>query len=112
MRLSKHFSHLHAGNHPNTNLQKDYTKYGFDNFTIEVLKTCDNLLEEERNFQINIGIDNLYNMKISNYYMADVALFVVDVMEVKNILMDIIGDIVIVKEIFLIMVMEIKKNKI
>ena len=30
----------------------------------------------------------------------------------KNVLMDIIGDIVIVKEIFLIMVMEIKKNKI
>jgi hypothetical protein len=71
MCLSKHFSHLHAGNHPNTNLQKDYTKYGFDNFTIEVLKTCDNILEEERNFQISIGIDNLYNMKISNYYMDD-----------------------------------------
>lgn len=70
-RLSKHFSLLYSNEHSNKRLQQDYNEYGYDNFEIIIYNDNPvNLLEEERELQIKIGIDNLYNEKISNYYIS------------------------------------------
>lgn len=73
VRIGKHFSNLHIGNHPNKALQKDYNTYGFNDFEITCVKECskDELLKYEREIQIEIGINNLYNEKISGYYISD-----------------------------------------
>lgn len=71
-RLSKHFSLLYRNEHPNKTLQNDYNIFGYNNFEIIIYNNNPtNLLEEEREIQINIGIDYLYNEKISNYYMSE-----------------------------------------
>lgn len=71
-RLQKHFSELRHNRHRTKELQNDYNKYGYDDFVYECIeKTNDNLLEKEKDYQINEGIDKLYNEKISGYYMID-----------------------------------------
>lgn len=60
-------------NIPNKKLQEDYIKFkGIEVFNWECIEITDtNLLNKEREYQIKTGIDNLYNDKISNYYMSD-----------------------------------------
>lgn len=71
LRLGKHFSELNLNRHRNTRLQKDYNEYGHENFEIFVYEYTDkNLLEKEKRYQINKGIKNIYNEKISGYYMT------------------------------------------
>lgn len=72
-RLSKHFSELFNNKHRNKKLQEEFNKYGYDNFEFDIYETCDidELLNKERNKQISIGVDNLYNEKISNYYISE-----------------------------------------
>ena len=72
-RLQKHFSLLRHNEHPNKKLQEDYIKFkGIEVFNWECIEITDtNLLNKEREYQIKTGIDNLYNDKISNYYMSD-----------------------------------------
>lgn len=72
-RLQKHFSLLRHNEHPNKKLQEDYIKFkGIKVFNWECIEITDtNLLNKEREYQIKTGIDNLYNDKISNYYMSD-----------------------------------------
>lgn len=72
-RLSKHFSELFNNKHRNKKLQEEFNKYGYDNFKFDIYETCniDELLNKERDKQISIGVDNLYNEKISNYYMSE-----------------------------------------
>lgn len=71
-RLLKHFNELYHYRHRNKRLQEDFTKYGFDSFEIIIYSTDNNnLLEQEKELQINIGVENLYNEKISGYYITD-----------------------------------------
>lgn len=71
-RLQKHFSELRFNRHPNKRLQKDFNTYGVGIFSWSIIEeTNENLITKEREYQINTGIDNLYNDKISNYYMSD-----------------------------------------
>lgn len=72
-RLSKHFSELHLNRHANTRLQNDYNKYGYENFVYSCIEACDEevLLEREKFYQIKIGMDNIYNDKISGYWCSE-----------------------------------------
>ena len=69
-RLLKHFSELGLSRHRNKQLQIDYNKYGFNDFEFIIYSVQQsNLLDKEREIQIKIGIDMLYNEKISGYYI-------------------------------------------
>lgn len=70
-RLQKHFSELRHNRHKTKMLQEDYNKYGFESFSFKCIEQTNiNLLEKEKNYQIQTGIDNLYNEKISGYYIS------------------------------------------
>ena len=73
LRLLKHFNELFHNRHRTKKLQEDFNKYGFDSFKIIVYYSGSdiNLLEEEKQKQISIGIDNLYNEKISGYWIKE-----------------------------------------
>lgn len=71
-RLLKHFNELYHSRHRNKRLQEDFNKYGFDSFSIIIYSTNENnLLEQEKDLQIKLGIDNIYNEKVTGYYMTD-----------------------------------------
>lgn len=71
-RLQKHFSELRFNRHHNKRLQEDFNTYGVGIFSWSIIEeTNENLITKKREYQINTGIDNLYNDKISNYYMSD-----------------------------------------
>lgn len=72
-RLMKHFNELFHNRHRAKELQKDFNKYGFDSFKIIIYYAApvDNILEKEKELQISIGVDNLYNEKISGYYIKE-----------------------------------------
>ena len=71
-RLLKHFNELFHNRHKNKKLQQDFNTYGFNSFTIIIYNTnSNNLLEDEKQKQISIGIDNLYNERISGYYIDE-----------------------------------------
>ncbi len=71
-RISKHFSNLRLGKHPNHRLQIDYNKYGIDKFDITVIEETDeNLLEKEKNYQLSYNRTELYNLEISGGYKSD-----------------------------------------
>lgn len=71
-RLMKHFSELRFNRHRTKKLQEDYNLYGFDDFEIIIYTNNPiDLLEKERQIQIEIGVPNLYNEKISNYYIDE-----------------------------------------
>lgn len=71
-RLQKHFSELRFNRHTNKKLQEDFNKYGIESFGWNVIvKTSTELIDIERECQISVGIDNLYNEKISNYYISE-----------------------------------------
>lgn len=71
-RLRKHFSELRFNRHPNKRLQTDFNTYGVEILSWSIIEeTNENLIAKERQYQIDTGIDNLYNDKISNYYMSD-----------------------------------------
>lgn len=59
--------------HTNKRLQKDFNDYGYNDFCFDIYLICtkDALLQEEKRIQIEIGINNLYNLKISGYYMDE-----------------------------------------
>jgi predicted GIY-YIG superfamily endonuclease len=69
-RLLKHFNELHHNRHRTKKLQEDYNTYGKDSFEIIVF---DNICSEykERSIQIEYGIDNIYNEKITGYYITE-----------------------------------------
>ena len=72
LRLGKQFIELELNRHRTKELQKDFNKYGTNSFEILIYeKTDENLLEKEKQYQINKGIDNLYNEKISGYYIKE-----------------------------------------
>lgn len=73
MRIGKHFSELKYNRHSDKDLQEEYNLYGYSNFEYGLYETCNinELLIKEREWQIKIGIDNLYNQKISHYYIAN-----------------------------------------
>lgn len=73
-RLMKHFNELDHNRHKTKLLQQEYNKYGFTNFEIIIYNDKPNekdLLNFERELQIQIGIDNLYNEKISGYWVTE-----------------------------------------
>ena len=72
-RLMKHFNELFHNRHRTKQLQKDFNKYGFNDFDIIIYNTDTdiNLLEEERKLQISINVDNLYNEKISGCWVKE-----------------------------------------
>lgn len=72
-RIGKHFSELKYNRHRDKDLQEEYNLYGYDNFECGVYETCniDELLIKEKEWQVKIGIDNLYNQKISGYYITE-----------------------------------------
>lgn len=71
-RLMKHFSELHLNRHRTKQLQKDYNLYGKNAFDIIIYSTDPNeLLKVEKEKQLEIGIDNLYNEKISGVWVKD-----------------------------------------
>lgn len=68
-RISKHFSQLKVGNHPNHQMLSDYNKYGPDAFefgTFEIIN--EDLFEKEKEYQLKHGISNLYNLQIKDTY--------------------------------------------
>ena len=68
-RISKHFSQLKIGNHPNHQMLSDYNKYGFEIFEFGTLEITDNdLFDKEKEYQLKYGIDNLYNLMIKDSY--------------------------------------------
>lgn len=69
-RLMKHFNELHHNRHRTKELQKDFNKYGISGFDIIIYEnTKEALLDKEKAIQIAFGIENLYNEKISGYYV-------------------------------------------
>lgn len=72
-RLLKHFNELFHNRHRAKQLQEDFNKYGFNDFDIIIYDTNinTNLLEKEKEIQISIGIDNIYNEKISGYWIKE-----------------------------------------
>lgn len=73
MRLSKHMNQLFRGVHNNKRMQEEFNQYGLDNFEHGIYIECskDDLSRLEKEKQIEIGVDNLYNLKISHYYIDD-----------------------------------------
>lgn len=73
LRITKHFNELFNHIHSNKSLQKDFDEYGYNEFVFDVYEICKDkeLLIKEREKQIFIGIENLYNDKISNYYVSE-----------------------------------------
>lgn len=66
-RLSKHFSQLRKGNHPNNKMLEDFKKYGQENFEFGVYElTKDNLFEKEKEYQLKVDSSKLYNLQIKD----------------------------------------------
>lgn len=72
-RLMKHFNELFHNRHRAKQLQEDFNKYGFNDFDIIIYDTNKNtnLLAKEKEIQISIGIDNIYNEKISGCWVKE-----------------------------------------
>lgn len=72
-RLMKHFNELFHNRHCTKLLQEDFNKYGFSTFNIIIYNTDKNinLFDKEKEVQISIGINNLYNEKISGYWVKE-----------------------------------------
>ena len=69
-RLLKHFNELFHNRHRTKKMQEDFNKYGLYNFDIIVYEnTNKSLLTKEKAIQIATGIQNIYNEKISGYYI-------------------------------------------
>lgn len=64
-RISKHFSQLKKGNHPNFKLLEDFNKYGIQSFDFGVLELTNiNLLDKEKEYQLKEDKSKLYNLQI------------------------------------------------
>lgn len=73
-RVQKHFSELRLNKHTNKRLQEAFNKYGMDKFIYSIVLYVakeEDLLTKETEYQVKIGIDNLYNDKITGVYMSD-----------------------------------------
>lgn len=73
-RVQKHFSELRLNKHTNKRLQEAFNKYGIDKFIYSIVLYVakeEDLLTKETEYQVKIGIDNLYNDKITGVYMSD-----------------------------------------
>ena len=71
-RWAVHERALLKNNHHSIKMQEDFNTYGFDSFKIIIYDTeSNNLLEDEKQKQISIGIPNLYNERISGYYIDE-----------------------------------------
>lgn len=73
-RVQKHFSELRFNRHTNKRLQEAFNKYGIEGFIYSIVLYVakeEDLLAKETEYQIKIGIDNLYNDKITGVYMSD-----------------------------------------
>lgn len=69
-RLMKHFNELYHNRHRCKELQKDFNKYTRHGFEIIIYENTEEaLLTKEKAIQIALGIENLYNEKISGYYV-------------------------------------------
>lgn len=70
LRLNKHFNELFHNRHRTKKLQEDFNKYSFEDFKIIVYSNICNLdIEKEK--QLEIGIENLYNEKISRICVTE-----------------------------------------
>lgn len=73
-RVQKHFSELRFNRHTNKRLQEAFNKYGIERFIYSIVLYVakeEDLLAKETEYQIKIGIDNLYNDKITGVYVSD-----------------------------------------
>lgn len=73
-RVQKHFSELRFNRHTNKRLQEAFNKYGIEKFIYSIVLYVakeEDLLTKETEYQVKIGIDNLYNDKITGVYMSD-----------------------------------------
>lgn len=73
-RVQKHFSELRFNRHTNKCLQEAFNKYGIEGFIYSIVLYVakeEDLLTKETEYQIKIGIDNLYNDKITGVYMSN-----------------------------------------
>lgn len=69
-RLLKHFNELHHNRHRAKRFQEDYNKFGKDSFEIIIFDNTYSL-QKEKEIQIEYGIDNIYNEKITGYYITE-----------------------------------------
>lgn len=69
-RLNKHFNELFHNRHKNKKFQKDFNDYGFEDFEI-IIYNNEYSLNAEKEKQKEIGIKNLYNEKISGFYITE-----------------------------------------
>lgn len=71
-RISKHFSQLKKGNHPNYKLLEDYNTYGINSFDFGVFELTDeNLLDKEKEYQLKYDRSLLYNLQIKDTLRSD-----------------------------------------
>lgn len=73
-RVQKHFSELRLNRHTNKRLQEAFNKYGIEKFIYSIVLYVakeEDLLTKETEYQVKIGIDNLYNNKITGVYMSN-----------------------------------------
>lgn len=70
-RVLKHFSLLRNNKHPNLLLQGDYNKYGYNEFEIQMLEECDDILDKEVEHQLKYSLEMLYNQEITGNYHSD-----------------------------------------
>lgn len=70
LRLNKHFNELFHNKHRNKKLQEDFNIYSFNDFEI-IIYSDKRSLDIEKEKQKEIGIENLYNEKISGYYVTE-----------------------------------------
>ena len=71
-RWGTHIKELTKNNHVNRELQRDFNRYGIENFRFEVLETClEDEIYEYETYYINQMLENdmyLYNEKKTCYY--------------------------------------------
>ena len=71
-RVIKHFSLLRKNTHPNAVLQQDYNTFGFSRFDVQIIEETDvDLISKETKYQIEFGIENLYNELIKGVYTSE-----------------------------------------
>lgn len=71
-RISKHFSQLRKGNHPNHLLMADFKKYGQESFDFGVFEITDtDLFIKERDYQKQYKLEELYNLQIKDIHRSN-----------------------------------------
>ena len=87
-RIKTHFKELKNNRHPNKHLQSSYNKYGKDNFIVDILEECQDIIAREQ-YYIDISNWNMLYNKTKKAYGGGS-----DVMSKELILLDLEGNVV------------------